>query len=502
MAFDRLLARSAQARHAHPGSSQAIFDAWMGASRRPRAAMALAGGDPVRAAALGGSGWQQLADGDRMGALRIARAERDDPPMALLEAETMIASGAIVAGLERLGALHRSANAAATVALARRRHALADYPGAQRAARALPLHAGAALIGARAALAEGREQTALAFLDPFLHGVAPLPDSVTAGGLAVLVATAFARLRQHERLQAFASHLLETPDLPEDMLPPVARTAWIADLGSAAWERWDGESPWHAAARLELAIVSGDVALARTLAQRAGPLAGPSATLLTLLSGEFPPTQGADSVLAEGVTVHVWRTHPQRWQPWIDAALGTGAKLAVYDLATNVVPEAADVPQAVLDDGALVELLPPRPAAVRAGGAGVWIERPLGEPSGVGHEWPKEEEQLLARDLPQARTPDGAAVRIVGEEFALRRAREGRPTLVVAPPGDPFWAGPLPGRAWPAMRVLRRDPKDGWKGAARRAIAAAMDMAPELASGSPGAGPRSAERQSTVPPRR
>ena len=442
--------------------------------------MALAGGDAVRAAALGGSGWQELADGDRMGALQIARAARDDPPMALLEAETMIASGAIVAGLKRLDTLHQSANAAATVALARRRHALADYAGAQRAARALPLHAGAALIGARAALAEGRVQNAFAFLDPLLHGVAPLPDSVTAGGLAVLVASAFARLRQLERLQSFASHLLETPDMPEDMLPPLARTAWIAGLGSAAWERWDGESPWHAAARLELAILSGDMDLARTLAQRAGALAAPSQSLLALLSGEFESAPGMESVLAEGVTVHVWRTHPQRWQPWIDAALGTAAKLTVYDLATNIVPEAADVPQAVLDDGALVELLPPRPVGVRRGGTGVWIEGPLGEPSGVGHEWPEEEQRRLARLLPQAETPNGAAVRIAGEDFALRRAREGRPTLVVAPPGDPFWAGPLPERAWPAMRVLRHDPKTGWTGAAERTAALALQMAPEL----------------------
>ena len=442
--------------------------------------MALAGGDAVRAAALGGAGWDELAKGDRMAALTFARAERDDPSMALLEAEAMIASGAIIAGLQRLEALHRSANPAATVALARRTHALADYVGAQRAARALPMHAGAASIGARAALANDQIQNAFGFLDPFLHGVAPLPDSVTAGGMAVIIASGLARTRQFDRLAAFATYLLETPDLPEDMLPPLARTAWIAGLGSDAWERWEGDSPWHAAARLELALASGSLDLAYTLAQRAGALAAPSQSILGLLSGEFPPTEGMDTVLQEDVTVHLWRTHPHRWQPWIDAARETPASIAVYDLAAKELPAPSDVPQVVLDDGALVELLPPKPVPAREGGTGVWIETKLGESTGVGHEWPVEEMRHLAAGLPSAETPAGAAVRIAGEEFALRRGREGRPTLVVAPPGDPFWAGPLPERAWPAMRVLRHDPSRGWAGAAERAIALVHEMAPEL----------------------
>ena len=446
--------------------------------------MALAGGDAVRAGALGGEGWNELAEGDRMAALRIARDQRGDPNMALLEAEAMIASGAIVAGLDRLETLHHSANPAATVALARRRHALADHAGAQRVARALPMHAGAALTGARAALADDQIQSALTFLDPLLHGVAPLPDAVTAGGVAVLVASAFARTGQLARLERFADHLLETPDLPEDMLPPVARTAWIAGRGSDAWERFNGESPWHAAARLELALVGGNLDVARTVAQRAGALAAPSQSIFNLLSGEFPPTEGMDGILAEGVTVHLWRTHPHRWQPWIDAAIDTPATVTVYDLPAGALPEPADVPQVVLDDGALVEFLTPKSIAARKGGTGVWIERPLGASTGVGHDWPGAEMRKLDRQLPQAETPAGAAVRIAGEESALSRAREGRPTLVVAPPGDPFWAGPIPERTWPAMRVLRYDPTHGWKDAAERAIGLVQEMAPEVACSS------------------
>ena len=480
MAFDRLLARSAQARNAHPGSSQAIFDAWLGASRASRAAMALAGGDVVRAAALGGEGWKELSEGDRLAALNIARASRGDASLALLEAESLFSAGAIVAGIKRLDALHQAGNPAATVALARRRHGLGDYGAAQRVARSMPHHAGAALIGARAALASSQFQNALAFLEPLLYGIAPLPDSVTAGSVAVVVASCLARMRQHKRLERFASHLLETPDLPEDMLPQVARTAWTAGLGGAAWERFGGESAWHAAARLELALVSGNLELARALAQQAGSLAAPSLSILGLLGGEFAPSDAMESLLSGKVIVHLWRTHPQRWQPWIDAVLDTAARVRICDLTAGDLPDASEVPQAAIDDGALVEILPPKPVPEHPGGAGVWIEGALGEPTGIGHQWPQEEQQQLARALPRAETPDAAAVRIAGEEFALRHAGAGRPTLVVAPPGDPFWSGPLPQRAWPAMRVLRFDPKDGWNGAAQRAIEAIQEMAPEL----------------------
>ena len=446
--------------------------------------MALAGGDALRAAALGGAGWADLADGDRMAALETARAARDDPSMALLEAEAMIASGAIVAGLQRLDALHRTANPAATFALARRRHALADYAGAQRAARALPMHAGAALIGARAALANDQIENAFGFLDPLLHGVAPLPDSVTAGGR-----------RRARRIGACPCPPVRPPGTVRD---PPARNARLGRGHAAAggadrvdrrtWQRRLG------ALGRRLAVACGGASGARARERQSGTgphggaaRRGPGRAVAVhpgLLSGEFSRHDGMDSVFAEAGTVHLWRTHPHRWQPWIDAALETAATITVYDLAADVVPAPADVPQAVLDDGALVECCRrSRPGFARAvpasGSNGRWANRPAS-----GHEWPREEMRRLAAGLPEAATPDGAAVRIAGEEFALRRAREGRPTLVVAPPGDPFWAGPLPERAWPAMRVLRQDPSQGWTGAAERAIALAHDIAPEIACSS------------------
>ena len=442
--------------------------------------MALACGDIFRAGTLGGGGWQRLAQGDRFGALRVSRTggEQRTPAMRLLEAESLIASGAIVAGLERLERLHAEADPASTVALARRRHALADHLGAERAACALPMHAAAALTGARAALANDRIDTAFRFIEPFLNGVAPIPDPTTAGAFAVIAASALARGRQFDRLGKTAANLLDASDLPEDMMPGVARMAWIAGLGSAAWERFEGESEWMAAARLELALLSGNAALASRLVQRAGVLAAPSEPAVRLLHGDFALDENAPKIFGEGMVVHIWRTHPHRWQPWIETALATPADVAVFDLGKGAIPDPEMVPHAVLDDGSLVELLSPEPVAVNVpDGHGVWIEPPLAGPTGAGHEWPEDEMEQLRALAPLASGADRAAIRIAGEDAALRRGPEGRPTVVIAPPGDPFWAGPLPERVWPAMRVIRTDPRHGWRGAAARAAEAMRELA-------------------------
>ena len=441
--------------------------------------MALACGDVFRAGALGGGGWERLAQGDRLGALRVSRTggEQRTPAMRFLEAEALIASGAIMAGLQRLERLHATADPASTVALARRRHALADHAGAERVASALPMHAVAALAGARAALANDRIDAAFRFIEPFLHGVAPIPDPTTAGAVALIAASALARNRQFERLENIAANLLDASDLPDDMMPAVARMAWMAGLGSAAWERFEGESEWMAAARLELSLVSGNAALVSRLVQRTGVLAAPSEPAVRLLHGDFAPDENSLKIFGEGVVVHIWRTHPHRWQPWIETALATPADVAVFDLGQGVVPDPETIPHVVLDDGSLVDVLIPEPVVVNVpDGSGLWIEPPLAGPTGVGHEWPEEEMEQLRMLAPLASRADRAAVRITGEEAALRWAPEGRPTVVIAPPGDPFWAGPLPERVWPAMRVIRTDPRHGWRGAAARAARAIHEL--------------------------
>lgn len=451
-----------------------VVNAWRGLPSGARADRLAGNGDVTRAAACGGAGWADLNDGKVVDALRIARAPHADGVrrLSLLEAEALVAAGAMVAGLKCLGRLSDAGDVPATVALARRRHALGDHAGAVRVAARLPMHAQASLAAARALMALRRPADAIRRIDPFLAGGAPIPDTMTAGAFSALAASALAH-GGHRRLAQFAAHLLECPDAADDTAPSVARTAWTGGLARQAWDRFDDEtSPWAVAGRLELAALAGDPTLMRGLMKRAGPLAATSEPTLVLLDG-----QTSDATLAEGDTYHVWRTHPTRWQPWIDAALESAANIEVYDLAAGTLPDDQTIPAGAVDDGALVTVVPPKPVTPREPqGSGVWIDRNLCGGIGIGHDWPPAEQAALEGLVAQA-PPEEAAVWITGAERALAHAGEGRPTVVLAPPGDPFWAGPLPGRAWPAYRVVRADATDGWNGAAARIAAAAEELA-------------------------
>ena len=501
--FDPILAGEYRTRIARDQGVGLLLDAWCGAPADRRAAMLWAQGDTLRAALCGGNGWRRLAEGDVVGALRASRsASERDGSTQLLEAESLITAGAVVAGLTRIEALHRRGDPAASVVLTRRRHTLGDHEGAEQAARAVPLHAHAAFTGARAALAGDRVGVAADFVAPFLAGAAPLPEPAMAGTAAMLAASILARRGEHDRLHDFAERLLEAEDLSEDMMPGVVRTAWIAGLGARAWERFDGpNNPVMAAARLELALLSGNAALAERLTAQAGPLGAPAAPALALLRGarlegaqdgtsqdgtQASPGAGpgagsgagaADEVFREGARVHVWRTHPRRWQPWIDAALRTSAQVDVFDLGGSRLPDAEAVPDAALDDGALVGLLEPVPRPVRrGGGSGLWIEETPCQGVGVGHDWPREEDRTVRDCARMAVHADRAQVHVLGTEAALVRAEGGLATVAIAPPGDPFWAGPLPERIWPSMRVVRADSRSGWRGAGERVLAAARDL--------------------------
>ena len=430
----------------------------------------------LRAGVCGGDGWKQLAEGDVVGALRVARGQQgQNVDVALLEAEALIAAGAIVAGLERLDALYRRGNAAGTLALARRLHFLGNHIGAERVAEALPMHAQAALTGARAAFAGDRFAAAFRFIEPFLNGMAFLPESAVAGAVAVIASSIMARGGQFARLQYFARHLIEANDLPEDMMPMVARTAWAAGFAVQAWDRYgDENSPLMVAARLELALLAGNAALASQLLKRVGPIGAPSVAAVFLLQGGFEqPVRGAEvtQTFGEGVVVHIWRTHPHRWQPWIDAALQTPADVAVFNLAENELPDVETIPQSVVDDGSLIEFISPVPVPARpVHGSGVWVERPLCYGIGVGHDWPEDETRFVEEGVSLASSYDSAAVRVLSAEAALAHVHEGCPMVIVAPPGDPFWAGPFPERAWPALRIVRADPRTGWQGAGARVV--------------------------------
>ena len=482
MYVDRLLAAGLGARTARDHGIDLVLDAWSGASRDRRAAMIAAQGDLPRAASYAGGAWSKLSEGDVGVALEAARDAIRSPGMAFLEAEALFAAGAVVAGLERLKNLHDRGEPEGTVALVRRRHQLGDHAGAVRAAQTMPWHAHAALTGARSALTVNQPGVALRLIEPYLQGFAPLPEPAVAGAFVATTAAILARFREAAQLQRFVDRIAAVGDLPEDMMPTVARAAWIAGRGREAWRRFDVEqSPWCVAARLELAVLAGDAGLSARLLARAGPLGAPSGPAVKLLEGEPDArdaasgealTANAREVFAADKVVHVWRTHPHRWQPWIDAALRTPADVVVCDLRTGDLPDPDVLPWAVVDDGALVEAIAPlavesRP---RPGGHGVHVDADLCTGVGVGHDWPDGETEAVRARFPRA--AGDAVVEVLGAEAAMARAGEGRPAAVVAPPGDPFWAGPLPERVWPHFAVVRSSPHAGWEGGGARVVAA------------------------------
>lgn len=477
MLIDRVLAQERRNRVEHGRGSALLLDAWSNDPEEQRAAMALAAGD-TQVAGMYGGGFKALAEGDVVAALGEARRGSEGRcAMRLLEAEALIAAGGVVAGMRRLDALHRAGDAAASLALARRRHLLGDFDGAQSAASALPMHARAMLIGARAALAKDRVEDAAEMMQPFLEGIAYCPEAMVAGGVAVVAAQIMLREGQDQRLREFATRMMG-PELPDEMLPTVVRVAWMAGLASKAWERCSGDREWPTAARMELSILAGDGAGAAALAKRAGDLAVPNANALTLLGGSRASLSEEDHarMFGAGVSVHLWRTHPHRWQPWIQAALNTEANVEVFDLAAGELPDPQAIPEVLLDDGSLVELLQPVPTPPRPRGSGVWVDGKLCQGVALHLDWPEEETRVL-QGLPRAASRDAAALHILPGEDAFGAVRDGRLAIAVAPPGDAFWAGPLAEQAWPSLRVVRADPKRGWAGAGRRIVAAAKELA-------------------------
>ena len=465
-----------------PGA-RALVDAWLGRSGDGAAALALAAGDPLAAAVLGGPGMRALAESRLADALRWARSRPGSAAKGLVGAEALIAGGRVVAGLEELERLARRRDPAGTLALARRCHLLGDHARAMAAASRLPHHPAAALIGARSALVAGRAGSALASLHPFLGGEVGVVDPVQTGAIGAVAAAALARLGKAAELGAFARRLLSQGLVPPEMLPGLARVGWTAGLVAETRERLDREpGPWRDAARLELAILGGDPERAAAEAAAAGPLAEPSRGLLELLTGAKPGPGGERAVLAGARLIEIWRTHPTRWAPWIEAvkaAKAAGGGVRIRDLAAGVLPPGdAPAPDLVLDDGALVDLVEPVPVPARpVDGKGIWVEPGLCEGVGIGHDWPPLERRALLRGMRLAVSPDTAHIRVAGADAALGRAAEGRREIVIAPPGDPFWAGPVPERAWPAMHVVRADPERGWTGAGARTAALARAIA-------------------------
>ena len=161
----------------------------------------------------------------------------------------------------------------------------------------------------------------------------------------------------------------------------------------------------------------------------------------------------------------------------------TPANVVVCDLSAGELPDPEALPWAVMDDGALVEAIAPVAAdPEQPPGYGVHVDAELCTGVGVGHDWPDAEADAVRDAFPRATAEP--AVQVLGAEAALAEAHAGRPTAVVAPPGDPFWAGPLPERVWPHINVVRSSPHAGWEGGGARLVATVQGL---LQSGGDGA---------------
>lgn len=444
-----------------------------------RAARALANGDLAAAARLGGAPWKMFAEGKVVEALEeLQKDEQIGAPEMLLEAECLISAGAVKAGLNLLKELHEANDPNGTLLLARRHFMMGDYRTAELVAQSLPLHAHAILTVARAAVLAKRPNAAIQALQPLLDGTEAIPDSSMAGSIILMAAACMVKGRSFQRLAVTAKRLLYHPELPQEMYPASARVAWMGGLASSAWTRFNEEkNPWAAAARLELALLSGDIDLARQYRGLAGTYGTPSSEALRLLEGKLFE-EGSDNVFGQGYKAHIWRTHPTRWQPWIDAVRARNEDTSVFYLATGELPDVEDLPKIIADDASLINMISPQVVELRRPdkGRGLWIDQPPVDTVAIGHEWPEEEMAAAREGTSSAESRESAMVVATGIEPALGRANQGLPTIAVAEPGDPFWLGPIPELVWKSLRVVRPDPEKGWQGAGERVAALCREL--------------------------
>ena len=457
---------------------------WLGLPAANRAAMVAAEGDLVLAARCDPERWGPLVDGDLRRSLQVSASDPSSLPLRLVEAESLLAGGAIRVGLEVLDSAHRRGFAPAGVALARRLHQLGHHRRAIEVASELPLHAPASLVRARSAMAIERPREALRALAPLLEGAAPLPDAQTAGACAVVGAAALARGGFADRLRAFARSLLGAGDLDEALLPYVARVAWTAGEAAAFWDRLgETASPGAQAARLELAVLAGDGERAAACLAAAGGAGAPSVPAVAMLRGTLDLDPAAASLLADPSTrVHVWRsTDDGQFDPWVRAIERSVADVSIYRLADGIVPDPDDVGAMVLEASNLLTVVAPErlAPASRAAGTSVHVCDSLCRGIALGLDWPDDERRNLVAGLGETTAFEEAACVVGPPRPAIRAHRRGASCVVVAPPGDPFWNGAVPERVFARLKVVRADPRAGWAGRA----AAVLDALDALRDG-------------------
>ena len=481
---DRALTGLARQRVAQLHAPELMVRSWLGLPAANRAAMVAAEGDLVLAARCDPDRWRPLVDGDLRRSLQVAASDPASLPLRLVEAESLLAGGAIRAGLEVLDDAHRRGFAPAGIALSRRLHQLGHHRRAIEVASDLPLHAPAALVRARSAMAIERPREALRALAPLLEGAAPLPDAQIAGACAVVGASALARGGFANRLRAFARSLLRAGDLDETFLPYVARVAWSAGEAAAFWDRLgEATSPMAQAARLELAVLAGDGERAAACLEAAGAAGAPSLPAVAMLRGTLAIDPAAAPLLDDPATrIHVWRTVDDlQFDPWVRAVERSAADVSVYRLADGLVPDPDDVGSMVLEASNLLTVVAPErlAPASRAAGTSVHVCDSLCRGVALGLDWPEDERRTLAAGVGRAAAFEEAACVVGPPVAALRAHRRGASCVVVAPPGDPFWNGVLPQRVFARMEVVRADPRTGWAGGG----AAVLDALQAVRSG-------------------
>ena len=481
---DRTLTGLARQRVAQPHAPDLMVRSWLGIPSANRAAMVAAEGDMALAARCDPERWGPLLDGDVRRSLQVSASDPSSLALRLVEAESLLAGGAIVAGLEVLGDAHRRGFAPGGVALARRLHQLGHHRRAIEVASELPLHAHPALVRARSAMAIERPREALRALAPLLEGAAPLPDTQIAGACAVVGAGALARGGFADRLRAFAGSLLGAADLDDAFLPYVARVAWTAGEAAAFWDRLgDAASPGAQAARLELAVLAGDGDRAAACLAAAGAAGAPSVPAVAMLRGTLELDPAAAPLLDDPATrVHVWRTvDDARFDPWVRSIERSAANVSVYRLADGLLPEPDDIGSMVLEASNLLTVVAPERLAPesRAADSSAHVCESLCRGIALGMDWPDDERRILAAGIGDTAAFETAACVVGPPAAALRAHRRGASCVVVAPPGDPFWNGVLPERVFARLKVVRAHPRSGWAGGG----AAVLDALDAVRSG-------------------
>ena len=477
--MDEFVASVYRSRVSRPVPVDILIKAWNSDDPLNRAAMNLALGDERRAAVVGGKPWELFLKNEYSNVLDLVQEEQG-APFRHLEAECFLRIGAIVAGINILNNLHAAGAPFGTLALTRQLFALGDFGNCERVAKSMRDHISVAIIGARCAIENKRFNTAMEIIEPYLGGIGEFQDTMAAGSLAVMAAHALAEMGRYPQLARFAGNLISTPDMPPQLMPAIAKIAWLGGFRDEAWKIFEGlDLEWASSAKVELSILEGDFDKAVTHQRNSAKRGTPSLSGMVFIAPSS--LKGDEKVyketFAEGQKVHIWRTAGDRWSPWIEAVKQSPADVSVYSLPEKNIPEESDIPYLGLDDASLFAIVKPIVVEEKLPeNASVFMDYILCRGAGVGFDWPPGERKIIEESLDLV-SPDQAGIYILrGNSSCFSRLMSGLPTIIIAPPGDPFWAGPIPNGIWKNCYLIRADNEKGWENGSEKVLNAVKDI--------------------------